>query len=295
MAELTEMLRTIDQTVASNVLTVDVEDYFQVSAFEPYIKRVQWRDFECRVVRNMNRIIELFDNAGVKATFFFLGWIAERYPSLLRQVSALGHEIASHGYSHIQVRDQDENAFEQDVDRTKKLLEDITGQTVLGYRAASFSIGADNLWAYDTLAKTGYGYSSSLYPIRHDRYGMRNAPRFPFRASVTGVPELPVATFQVSGLRLPCGGGGYFRLLPYEWTKWGIRHVNRTDRRPVIFYFHPWELDPEQPRLNGLDRLTRFRHYSNLRSTEKKLIRLLQDFQWTTVMTTFGDVIRSRS
>lgn len=274
-----------------NALTVDVEDYFQVSAFEPYIDRGEWANYESRLPANMDLLLELFDSAGVRATFFFLGWVAEHYPALLRRVADLGHEIASHGYSHRQVRDQTEQEFREDVERTKKLLEDVAGVPVYGYRAASFSIGTETPWAYDVLAEAGHRYSSSTYPIRHDRYGMREAPRLPRYSSATGVIELPVATVEISGLRFPCGGGGYFRLLPYAWTKWSLRRVNNTDGQPAIFYFHPWELDPDQPRPAGLDFLARFRHYVNLKSTERKLTRLLQDFQWGTVMNAFEDVM----
>jgi polysaccharide deacetylase family protein (PEP-CTERM system associated) len=274
-----------------NALTVDVEDYFQVSAFEPYVRRDGWQTYESRLLLNMDRILSMFDAADVKGTFFFLGWVAEKYPQLLRKVVNLGHEIASHGYQHIRVCDQNANEFRQDIERTKKLLEDVAGVPVCGYRAASFSIDVTNNWARDVLAETGHRYSSSIYPIRHDRYSMREAARFPFQDSVTGVVELPVATIEFSGMRFPCAGGGYFRLLPYAWSKWGIRRVNVVDRRSAIFYFHPWELDDAQPRISGLDNLTKFRHYVNLKSTEKKLNRLLSDFNWATVKCVFGDII----
>lgn len=276
-----------------NALTVDVEDYFQVSAFAPYVDRNEWDDFECRLPANMERILATFEAAEAKGTFFFLGWVAEKFPELLRRVADLGHEIGSHGYQHIRVCEQNENQFRQDVDRTRKVLEDISGTPVYGYRAASFSIDANNTWARDVLANTGHQYSSSIYPIRHDRYGMRDAPRFPWRASDGGVVELPVTTVEVLGARLPCGGGGYFRLLPYTWTHWGINHVNTNESHPAIFYFHPWELDPDQPILGGLDRLSRFRHYVNLKSFEKKLTRLLHDLKWTTVVNVFRDEIGS--
>lgn len=274
-----------------NALTVDVEDYFQVSAFEPYISRDDWQAYECRLLPNMDRILSRLESAEVKATFFFLGCLAEKYPQLLRSVANFGHEIASHGYQHVRVCSQTENDFRQDVDRTKKLLEDIAGVPVCGYRAASFSIDASNNWARDVLAETGHKYSSSIYPIRHDRYSMREAPRFAFQDSVDGVIELPVTTVEISGLRFPCAGGGYFRLLPYTWSKWGIRRVNVVDRQSAIFYFHPWELDDAQPRMSGLDNVTKFRHYVNLKSTEKKLNRLLSDFNWATVKSVFGDII----
>ncbi len=280
---------------AINALTVDVEDYFQVSAFEPYVDRREWVNYATRLSANMDIVLELFDSAGVTATFFVLGWVAEQYPSLLRQIADLGHEIASHGYSHYQVRDQNEHAFREDVERSKKLIEDVAGVPAHGYRAASFSIGVQTPWAYDVLAEAGHRYSSSTYPIRHDRYGMHEASRFPRFESATGIIELPVTTVEVAGMRLPCGGGGYFRLLPYAWTRWGIRHVNNSERRPAIFYFHPWELDPDQPRPTGLDFRTRFRHYVNLKGTERKLTRLLQDFRWSTVTNAFGNLIDKTS
>jgi polysaccharide deacetylase family protein (PEP-CTERM system associated) len=264
--------------IGQNALTVDVEDYFQVSAFEPYVSRNEWKAYECRLLPNMDRILALLEAAEIKGTFFFLGWLAEKYPQLLRRVADLGHEIASHGYQHVRVCDQNENEFRQDVVRTKKLLEDISGVSVVGYRAASFSIATTNNWARDVLAETGHVYSSSIYPIRHDRYSMREAPRFAFQDSVAGVIELPATTIEISGVRFPCAGGGYFRLLPYAWSKWGIRRVNVVDRRSAIFYFHPWELDDAQPRISGLDNLTKFRHYVNLKSTEKNRVYLTDSY-----------------
>jgi len=275
-----------------NAMSVDVEDYFQVSAFEPHISRESWSDLDCRVERNTNLILEMLATADAKATFFFLGWIAERYPSLLRAVSSQGHEIASHGYSHVRVGNQDRDEFLQDVDRTKKLLEDLTGHEVRGYRAASFSIGPHTPWAYDVLASVGYRYSSSIFPIRHDRYGLRDAPRFPHQAQGANLVELPVTTVEWRNIRLPCGGGGYFRLLPYRLTSWGIRRVNEADGQPSIFYFHPWELDADQPRVPGVDPRTRFRHYVNLSGYESKLRRLLKEFKWTSIADAFHGSIR---
>ena len=261
-------------------MTVDVEDYFQVSAFEPYIARDSWDRLECRVERNVDRILELFDRHGVKATFFTLGWVAERYPSMVRRMVAQGHELASHGWSHVRVTQQDQDAFRQDIVRTKGLLEDVSGQDILGYRAASYSIGAANLWALDVLRETGHLYSSSIYPIRHDLYGMPEAPRFGFRPGEGDFLEFPVTTFRVANKNLPCGGGGWFRLVPYAGMRWAIRRVNRVDGESAIFYFHPWELDPDQPRQAGIDAKTRFRHYLNLARMESRLNRLLGDFSW---------------
>ena len=291
VTELESNVNPEDRYSGPNALTVDVEDYFQVSAFAPYVDRNRWSTHEVRVEKNMDRILELFSHAGVTGTFFFLGWIAERFPAMLRRVAEQGHEIASHGYDHVQVCSQDEQAFRQDVERTRRVLEDISGVSVHGYRAASFSIGPETPWAYDVLAETGHTYSSSINPIRHDRYGAREAPRFPHNKDSAGLPELPVATVELSGMRLPCGGGGFFRLLPYAWSKWCIHRINNVDRQPAIFYFHPWEIDDAQPKITGLDARSKFRHYVNLKHTEKKLGRLLQDFSWTTVKDAFKGVI----
>ncbi len=263
----------------TNALTIDVEDYFQVSAFAPYIRREDWDSRECRVERNVGRILELLTEREVKATFFTLGWIAERYPALVRQMAAAGHEIASHGYGHQRASDLDREAFTQDVTRAKKLLEDITGSAVTGYRAPSFSIGAGNLWAFDILARTGHAYSSSIYPIQHDHYGMPDSPRFAYRLGC-GLLEVPVTTLRLMNRNLPSSGGGYFRLLPYAVSRWMIERVNREDREPAVFYCHPWEFDPAQPRIPGIDARTRFRHYLNLQRMESRLCSLLADFRW---------------
>ena len=262
-----------------NALTVDVEDYFQVSALAPHIERHRWDAMECRVERNIARLLALFDERKAKATFFTLGWIAERYPSMVREVVAQGHELASHGLSHLRASEQSHAAFRGDVEGARKLLEDIGGVPVRGYRAPSFSIGHANLWAFDCIAEAGYRYSSSVYPVRHDHYGMPDAPRFAFRAH-NGLLELPITTTRVLSRNLPAGGGGYFRLLPYRASRWAIARVNRIDRQPAIFYFHPWEIDPQQPRVRGVSAKTRFRHYLNLDRTESRLTRLLSDFRW---------------
>lgn len=264
----------------TNALTVDVEDYFQVSAFEPHIPRSDWDSIPCRIERNMDRILDLFGEEGVRATFFTLGWVAERYPHLIHRLVAEGHELASHGYEHVRVINQDPVAFRADVTKTKQLLEDLSGVEVQGYRAASYSIGEKNLWALDVLHEVGYHYSSSIYPIKHDLYGMPNAPRFAFRPKPEGILEIPVTTVVLGGRKFPCGGGGYFRLFPYALSQWAIKRVNEQDRQACLFYFHPWEIDPEQPRQHGLPMKTRFRHYLNLGRTEQRLRRLLHDFQW---------------
>ena len=263
-----------------NAMTVDVEDYFQVSAFERYIQRDAWDDQECRVEQNVDRILELFGRHGVKGTFFTLGWIAERYPQMVLRIVEQGHELASHGWSHVRVTQQEPEQFREDVVRTKALLEDLSGQAVIGYRAASYSIGAGNLWALDVLQEAGHRYSSSIYPIKHDLYGMPDAPRFAFRPGDGDFLEFPVTTVRLGGKNLPCGGGGWFRLVPYAGMRWAMQRVNQVDRQSAIFYFHPWEIDPEQPRLRGLDAKTRFRHYLNLARMEARLDRLLGDFAW---------------
>lgn len=264
-----------------NAMTVDVEDYFQVSAFEHYVPREDWDRLPCRVERNMDRILELFSDQGVKATFFTLGWIAERYPMLVRRAVEEGHELASHGWSHVRVTEQGVDAFRRDVTRTKAFLEDLSGRAVNGYRAASYSIGERNLWALNVLDEVGYLYSSSIYPIRHDLYGMPDAPRFAFRPNGgSDFLEIPVTTVELGETKFPCGGGGYFRLFPYALSRWALRRVNRRDGQPSIFYFHPWEIDPDQPRQRGVDIKTRFRHYLNLGRMENRLSRLMRDFRW---------------
>ena len=263
----------------TNALTIDVEDYFQVSAFAPYIRRQDWDSRECRVERNVGRILEMLAEREVKATFFTLGWIAERYPQLVRDIVQGGHELASHGYGHERASDLSPEAFSQDIQRAKALLEDLGGAPVLGYRAPSFSIGVGNLWAFDQLARAGYQYSSSIYPIQHDHYGMPDSPRFAYRVG-SGLLEIPVTTLRVMNRNLPSSGGGYFRLLPYSLSRWMLRRVNQQDREPAIFYFHPWEIDAGQPRIAGIDAKTRFRHYVNIGRTESRLQQLLQDFRW---------------
>ena len=264
----------------TNALTIDVEDYFQVSAFARYIRRDEWDARECRVERNVGRILEILAERDVKATFFTLGWVAERYPQLVRRLVAEGHELASHGYGHERASDLSRAAFTQDVTRAKKLLEDVSGQRVRGYRAPSFSIGTGNLWAFDVLAQAGHDYSSSIYPIKHDHYGMPDSPRFAYRVGGSGLLEVPVTTLRMMNRNLPSSGGGYFRLLPYALSRWMIGQVNREDREAAIFYCHPWEFDVDQPRIPGIDVKTRFRHYVNIGRMEDRLRSLLQDFRW---------------
>ena len=277
-----ESKRMAAETPASplvNALTIDVEDYFQVSAFAPHIKRSEWNSRECRIERNVGRILEMLSNHHTKATFFTLGWIAERYPQLIRQIAEQGHEIASHGYGHERASDLTEDAFFSDIHKAKVILEDLCGSEVKGYRAPSFSIGAGNLWAFDCLARAGYRYSSSVYPIRHDHYGMPDSPRFAYTVR-PGLLEIPVTTLRALGRNLPSSGGGYFRLLPYALSRWMLKRVNNGDQQPGIFYFHPWEIDVAQPRVAGISSKTRFRHYVNISRMEGRLSQLLDDFKW---------------
>jgi polysaccharide deacetylase family protein (PEP-CTERM system associated) len=263
-----------------NAMTVDVEEYFQVAAFEDRIPRDTWDRYPSRVAFNTGRVLDAFAEHGVHATFFVLGWVAEREPGLVRRIVAEGHELASHGYDHTRATTLDRATFLADVTRTKKILEDVSGRAVRGYRAPSYSIGARNLWALDVLHEAGYEYSSSIYPIRHDLYGMPEAPRFAFRLRRDAILELPVTTVEVAGHKLPAGGGGYFRLLPYPVYAWALRRVNARDLQPGIFYFHPWEVDPDQPRIEGASLRSRFRHYVNLDTMEARLRRLLREFRW---------------
>jgi polysaccharide deacetylase family protein (PEP-CTERM system associated) len=262
-----------------NVLTIDVEDYFQVSAFAPYIPRGEWDNQESRIEQNVERILLLLDDYGARATFFTLGWIAERYPQLVRRIVDSGHELASHGFAHHRASEQSPAAFFSDIQLAKVVLEDICSTEVRGYRAPSFSIGEANAWAFECIERAGYLYSSSIYPIQHDHYGSPAAPRFTHGVRERLV-EMPIATTRLFGRNWPAGGGGYFRLLPYAMSRWLLRRVNHIDQQPAIFYFHPWEIDAAQPRIAGIDAKTRFRHYVNLHRTERRLRQLLFDFEW---------------
>ncbi len=267
--------------MAVNAMTVDVEDYFQVSAFENHISREEWAHLPCRVEQNTHKILDLFAEHETKATFFTLGWVAERYPQLIRRMVEEGHELASHGYSHVRVTQQTPEAFREDVVKTKKLLEDIASVEIKGYRAASYSINESNMWALDVLAETGHKYSSSIYPIKHDLYGVPDAPRFAFYPlGEQSILEIPVTTLQLFGKKLPCGGGGFFRLYPYSFSRWALQRVNQKEGQSGMFYFHPWEIDADQPRQQGINIKTRFRHYLNLNKMHGRLAKLLQDFSW---------------
>ncbi len=268
-----------DQGGVTNALTIDVEDYFQVSALASHFPKDVWNTTPCRVERNVERILEMLGQRGARGTFFTLGWIAERYPELVRRIAAEGHELASHGYAHERASDQSPEAFLADIKLAKVVLEDIAGCEVRGYRAPSFSVGLSNPWAHGCIEEAGYAYSSSVYPVKHDHYGVPDAPRFPYMVG-SGLVEIPITTVRRFGRNWPVGGGGYFRLLPYPVSAWGIRKVNQEDRKPAIFYFHPWEIDPGQPVVREASAKARFRHYVNLAQTEARLQRLLQDFSW---------------
>jgi polysaccharide deacetylase family protein (PEP-CTERM system associated) len=263
-----------------NAMTVDIEDYFQVSAFEKCILREDWPRWPVRVEDNTRRVLGLFERHRVHATFFILGWVAERFPALVRDIASAGHEVASHGFGHERLSTISRGEFRDGIIRTKHLLEDISGSVVQGYRAPSYSIGPDTLWAHEELREAGYRYSSSIVPIRHDLYGMPEAPRFAFRAKDSGLLEIPVTTTRAWGRNWPCGGGGYFRLLPYPLFKRGFAKVNRREHRPGVFYFHPWEIDPGQPRVPGATLKNRVRHYLNLARTEPRLDQLMRDFHF---------------
>lgn len=269
----------LPSTRITNAFTCDVEDYFQVSALAPHFPRDQWDSVPCRIERNVDRVLELLDGHGARGTFFTLGWIAERFPGLVRRIADAGHEVASHGYGHQRASDLTPAAFSADIRLAKAILEDITGQGITGYRAPSFSIGKANLWAHDCIAEAGYRYSSSVYPVKHDHYGIPDAPRFAWRLP-NGLVEVPITTLNMLGRNWPAGGGGFFRLLPYAVSRWQIARVNADDKRAAIFYFHPWEIDPDQPRVTDATAKTRFRHYINLKRTAARLDRLLSDFSW---------------
>jgi len=264
-----------------NGLSVDVEDWFQVGAFEDVIDRGNWDGLTSRVERNVDEILALFGEARVRATFFTLGWIAQRYPQAIRRIAEAGHEVASHGYDHARVFTLDAGKFAEDIRKTREILEDATGQRVVGYRAPSFSIDPRSLWAFDVLAEQGYKYSSSVAPVVHDHYGWREAPRFAFRPLAgSDLIEIPVTTALFGSRRLAAGGGGFFRVLPYGFSRWAIAQVNREDERPAVFYFHPWEVDPDQPRVGNAPLRSKLRHYTNLDKMAEKLRKLVGEFHW---------------
>lgn len=270
-----------------NAMTVDVEDFFHVSAFESIITPDQWQEYQPRVDANTRRLLDMFAKANVKSTFFTLGWVAERYPELIKEIHAQGHEVASHGYAHRRASEQTREEFYADVKRSKDHLEDLIGEEVTGYRAPSFSIGYNNEWAFEVLVELGFSYSSSTYPVKHDLYGTPDWPRFAYKRP-ENIIEIPIPTLKMMGRQVPIGGGGYFRLYPYKLTQKLVTKYLKQEKQPYSFYFHPWEIDAEQPRLKDAPLKSRFRHYVNLTKTEGKLERLLQDFNWSTMKDVYG-------
>lgn len=273
-----------------NALTIDVEDYFQVAALAEAVKYDDWSSMEYRVEANTDRILSLFDTANVKATFFTLGWVAERSPSLVKRIAAAGHEVASHGYSHQLIYNQTPEVFREETIRSKAILEDILGEPVTGYRAASYSITNQSRWALDILAEQGFTWDSSIFPVHHDRYGMPGTPRWPHRLMTDKgyeLAEFPLSTLKLPGYTLPIAGGGYFRLFPYWFSKFGLGSINRQGK-PFVFYLHPWEVDPGQPRLD-VKWFSRFRHYNNLDVCEQRLAKLLRHFRFTTMSSVLKD------
>jgi polysaccharide deacetylase family protein (PEP-CTERM system associated) len=264
-------------------MSVDIEDWFQVGAFENVIARASWETLPSRVERNSDAVLELFAEAGVKATFFTLGWVADRHPALIRRFADAGHEVASHGWDHQRVFNFEPQAFRADIRRARAAIEAASGKRIEGYRAPSFSIDARTPWAHEILAEEGYSYSSSVAPVAHDHYGWPEAPRFLFKpVAGSELVEMPVTTVEIAGRRLAAGGGGFFRMLPYRFSSWAVERVNEEERRPAAFYFHPWEIDPDQPRVRAAPLRSRLRHYSRLDAMRGKMAKLLGDFSWDT-------------
>ncbi len=277
----------------NHALTIDVEDYFQVAAFNKNIERSNWSSLESRVEANTEKFLQLTEKKGIKATFFTLGWVAERCPNLVRKVADAGHEVASHGYSHKLVYSQSHEEFRQETESSKKLLEDLSQQPVNGYRAASYSITEKSLWALDVIQETGFEYDSSIYPVRHDRYGLRGGPHTPYSIALPNggtLAEFPITTVDLFGYKLPVGGGGYFRLFPFSFTKYCLKRRLSQLPAPFVFYLHPWELDPEQPRIEGVSWLSRFRHYNNLAKVESRLDALLDLYSFGTMQSVLDEM-----
>jgi len=269
-------------------MTVDVEDYFQVSAFDPYVSKSSWESYPGRVEANMDRILEMFDEFGIKSTFFTLGWIAMKYPALVKKIVSEGHDLASHGWDHRMVTQLTRAEFEQDVEKSKQVLEQVSGSRVTGYRAPSYSFTKANDWAHAVLTEKGYLYSSSVAPIKHAFYGIPDAPRFAHNREDGAILEIPITTARLLGKNIPCGGGGWFRLYPYFLSKWALDRVTQREGRSAIFYFHPWEIDPDQPRIDGIGAVARFRHFQNMRHMEARLQKLLGQYRWGTIPDVFG-------
>ena len=268
-----------------NALTIDLEDYYHVTTFDQCITIDGWESMESRIEKNCEKILVILDEFKVKATFFVLGWIAERHPILIRTLYNEGHEVSSHGFHHQMIHQQTKDSFREDIKRTKMILEDITGSKIKGYRAPTFSINNSSLWALNILCEQGHSYDSSIFPIKHDRYGISNAPRFPHTINLNGtgtIKEFPPSTLRLLGVNTPIGGGGYLRLLPARFLSWGIRKINKVEKQPCIIYLHPWEFDPEQPKI-PVKFTSRFRHYINLDTTERKLRHLISNFKFTTI------------
>ncbi len=267
-----------------NYLTVDVEDYYQVSAFANRIRFEDWNNFESRVVCNTKRILEILNREGdIKGTFFILGWVAEKYPELVKEIDANGHEIGCHSYRHGLVYNSTPHEFRRDLLKARDILEGITGKKVSGYRAPSYSITNKSLWAFEILAELGFSYDSSIFPISHDRYGIPDSPRFTYKLDEQDLTEYPISTAKIFGIKVPVSGGGYLRLFPYWFTKIALKKINHNEMQPFMFYIHPWEIDPEQPRIRGATLLSRFRHYNNLEKAENRFTSLLQDFQFAPI------------
>ncbi len=294
-----------------NFMTIDVEDYFHVSAFESLSPPSTWSERVCRVQKNTEKVLDIMDQHNVKATFFVLGWVAEHYPEVVKNIFSRGHEIASHGYLHQRVALQDRQTYREDIRKAKAILEEIIGTEVIGYRAPSYSITRETDWAFDELFEAGYLYDSSIFPMKHDFYGIPDWPRFAgyavkhkggwlaeTGASYTGkksMREIPITTLRIGQRNLPIAGGGYFRLLPYSITQWGLQRINQKEKQPFVFYLHPWEFDPEQPRMKGASIKSRFRHYLNLGKTEKRFQLLLSDFEFSRLADVFSTMSMSHN
>lgn len=282
--------------IPTNALSFDIEDYFQVQALSDAFPRETWSQCESRVERNTGKLLDVLAEADCKATFFTLGWVGERHPQLVRRIVAAGHELASHGYAHFRVDGQTPDEFREDIRKTKRILEDCSGQAVVGYRAATFSVGPSTGWAFPILEAEGYKYSSSVYPVKTDFHSFENAPRFSYRPeSTTAFWEFPISTFKWGGRNFPVGGGGYFRLLPYSLFRQALLRVRSAEAKPLVFYLHPWEVDPLQPRPSHVSLKSRVRHYLNLGRTEARLRRLAKDFKWDRLDRVFADELCDRN
>jgi polysaccharide deacetylase family protein (PEP-CTERM system associated) len=269
--------------VITNYLTIDVEEYFQVAAFEKQIKPSEWHHFESRVNNTTENILSILEYHKVKATFFIVGWVAEKHPELVREISRKGHEIGCHSYKHQRIQTLTKEAFKEDTKRSKEILENISGKEVIGYRAPTYSITGNTLWSLEILVELGFKYDSSIFPIYHDRYGIPDAPRFPYKHRGLDLKEYPLSTVLFWGRKVPIAGGGYFRLFPYWFTRMALKHINNKEKQKFVFYIHPWEIDPDQPRMNNISLLSRFRHYNNLQKAKKRFQNLLMDFQFSSI------------